>query len=390
MTGNMKKASCYVVIIASMLAVLPCTAHVRANAFTVLAAYYDGSVPVSSIPASELTDVIYAFGEPGAGNVCHSPSREQAKAFSQLRRLRDAHPHLRLLLSIGGWAQAPQYSDAALTAGSRAAFARSCIEQYVIRSGFDGIDVDWEFPVHGGIPQNRHRPEDRANVTALMLELRKQLNALGSARHRHYYLTIATPTGRWQYGGAYDPSDSYDLRAIARIADWLNVMTYDMNNIFSPVSSFNTPMREDVDDPAPALQRRWNNVTAAVQYYEQHGVPAQKIVLGMAFYGRGFTGVRSKNAGLYSKYAGGFQETPWSVVKARFLTDHAWRKYWSRTAQAPWLYNARTHVFFSYDDPRSMAIKAAFVRRSHLLGTMFWVFGEDDGQQSLLHALEGR
>jgi chitinase len=167
-------------------------------------------------------------------------------------------------------------------------------------------------------------------------------------------------------------------------------MTYDMNNIFSPVSSFNAPMHADPNDPTPALQRRWDNVTGAVQYYEEHGVPASKIVLGMAFYGRGFTGVAAKNAGLYSKYGGGFPETPWNVVKRQFLNDPAWQKHWSTTAQAPWIYNEHTHVFFSYDDPRSMAIKAAFVRSKHLRGAMFWVFGEDDSQQSLLRALEDR
>jgi chitinase len=376
---------CYVAL---LYAVLTSSARAADTARPILAAYYMGDVAVSSIPADALTDVIYAFGEPGAGNICHAPDKKQTRTFSQLRSLRAKYPHLRLLLSIGGWAQAPQYSAAALTPNSRSAFARSCIHQYVVSSGFDGIDVDWEFPVHGGIPQNPHRPQDKANATALMSELRRQLDALGHARHRHYYLTIATPTGRWQYGGAYDPSDSYNLRAVARIADWLNVMTYDMNNIFSPVSGFNAPMYENPNDPSPRAQRRWNNVTGAVRYYEQHGVPAQKIVLGMAFYGRGFTGVDSKDAGLYSRYRGGYPETPWNVVKARFLTDPSWRRHWSSTAQAPWIYNTRTHVFFTYDDPRSMAIKAAFVRRAHLRGAMFWVFGEDDSANALLHALK--
>ncbi len=354
-----------------------------------VAAYYfdDGSFPVSKIPAADLTDLIYAFGEPGAGNICHPPSAAQSKTFAQLRKVREAHPQLRLLISIGGWAAAPQYSDAALTPKSRAAFARSCIQEYIVRSGFEGIDIDWEFPVHGGIPQNPHRPQDRANVTALLAEIRSQLDALGRANHRHYYLTVATPTGRWQYGGAYDPSDSYDLHAIAQSADWLNVMTYDMNNIFSPYSSFNTPLSADPNDPTPALERRWDNVSGAVKYYKANGVPAEKIVLGFAFYGRGFTGVSSKNGGLYSKYKGGFDETPWSVVKSKFLTDPAWQKHWSTTAQAPWIYNTRTHVFFSYDDPRSIAIKAAFARREHLRGVMFWVLGEDDAEGSLLHAL---
>jgi chitinase len=356
----------------------------------VLAAYYFASAgtPVSSIPANKLTDVIYAFGEPGSGNVCHAVSTQQQRDFAQLRALRAAHPHLRLLLSIGGWGAAPQFSAAALTPASRRAFAASCIRQYVVNNGFDGLDIDWEFPVHGGVPQNPHRPQDRADVTLLLREIRAQLDALGAQRHRHYFLTIATPAGTWQYGGAYSPSDSYDLGAVARTVDWLNVMTYDMSNIFSPYSTFNTPMYPDPRDPTPAKQRALDNISGAVRFYERHGVPADKIVLGMAFYGRGFRGVSSKNAGLYSKFTGGYPETPWKIVKTRFLTNPAWQRYWSPTAEAPWLFNAKQHVFFSYDDPRSMAIKAAFVRRAHLRGAMFWVFGEDDAAHSLLNALQ--
>jgi chitinase len=358
----------------------------------VLAAYYCGEsvhcsppLPVSAIPADSLTDLIYAFGEPGADNECHRPGHAQANEFAQLRELRRSHPHLRLLLSIGGWGGAPQFSNAALTPRSRRAFAQSCISEYVVRSGFDGIDIDWEFPVHGGIIPSR--PQDRTDATALLREIRTQLNALAATTHRQYYLTIAAPAGTWQQGGAYSPADSYDLRAVAGIVDWLNVMTYDMNNIFSPVSAFNAPLRMDPHDPAPAAQRKLDNLTGAVQFYESHGVPASKIVLGMAFYGRGFTDVSATNAGLYSKFKGVFPETPWSTVKTRFLTDPAWQKHWSGTAQAPWIYNTRTHVFFSYDDARSMAIKAGFVRQAHLRGAMFWVLGEDDAQQSLLQAL---
>ena len=369
---------------ALLLSAIPLCAHA---ARPVTAAYYDPDVPASRLPVNDLTDIIYAFGEPGAGNICHAPSQGQANTFAPLRALRAAHPGLRLLLSIGGWGNAPEFSDAALTPQSRAAFARTCIDQYIVRNGFDGIDIDWEFPVHGGVLQNPHRPQDRANVTALLAEMRRQLDVLGAANHRHYYLTIAMPTGRWQQGGPYDPSDSYDLGAVARIVDWLNVMTYEMNNTFGPYSNFNTPMYEDPNDPTPERQKRWNNVSASVRYYEMHGVPANKIVLGMAFFGRGFNGVSSKNGGVFSKYTGGFAETPWETVESRFLTDPAWQQHWSNSAQAPWLFNTRTHTFFSYDDPRSMRIKATFVRLQRLRGIMFWVFGQDDAKNSLLHAL---
>jgi len=350
-----------------------------------IVAYYDGGMPVAAIPVQHLNTLIYAFEEPNAAGRCARPSGTQQHTIAQLRQLRRRHPGLTLLVSIGGWDQAPEYSNIALTPASRAAFARSCVRRMIAQDHFDGIDLDWEFPVHGGM--NRSRPQDRADATALVRTLRRQLDTLGARTHRHYLLTIATPAGTWQEGGAYSVSDSYDLAAIAPEVDWFNVMTYDMNTIFSPVSGFNTPLRADPHDPEPQPERARDNLLGAVRYYEAHGVPAEKILLGIAFYGRGFKGVSARRAGLYSKYTAGFPETPWKTIAAHMLSSPAWVRHWSATAEAPWLYNARRHIFFTYDDPHSLGIKAAFVRHEHLRGVMIWVLGEDDARDSLLRAL---
>jgi chitinase len=342
-------------------------------------------MPVSQIPAAQINDLIYAFGEPDDAGMCTPPTAAQSGTFAALRKLRQAHPGLRLIVSIGGWDAAPQYSDIALTDRSRGKFAASCVQTFLAQQGFDGIDIDWEFPVHGGM--SRSRPQDRANATALVREFRRQLDARGREQHRHYFLTVATPAGTWQQGGAYSVSDSYDLAALARSADWLNVMTYDMNTIFSPVSAFNTPLAADPRDPAPAPERSLDNLTSAVSYYESQGVPAARIMLGIAFYGRGFNGVSPQDDGLYSKYTGGYAETPWKTIRAQFLTSADWVRHWSATAQAPWLYNAKQHIFFTYDDPLSLGIKADFARREQLRGVMIWVLGEDDPGNSLLQAL---
>lgn len=350
-----------------------------------IAAYYTGDTPVTAIPAAKLDALLYAFGEPDAKGLCAATTPAQLRLFADLRTQRAAHPKLKLLISIGGWGQAPQYSDLALTAATRAAFAASCIREFIVGQGFDGIDLDWEFPVHGGM--NKSRPEDKTDATALIQELRRQLDALGAKDHKHYYLTAAVPAGTWQQGGTYSASDSYGLAIIAKSLDWLNVMTYDMNNIFSPVTGFNAPLEADPSDPTPEPQRGRDNLAGAVQYFEAEGVPADKIMLGVAFYGRGFTGAAPLHAGLYSKYAGGYDETPWKTVSQKFMPDPDWQHHWSDTAEAPWLYDSKTRVFFSYDDPRSMGIKAAFIRDHKLKGAMVWELGQDDAENSLLDAL---
>jgi chitinase len=366
-----------------LIGLVASSAH--AEAAQQVAAYYDGGMPVSQIPAAQIDDLIYAFGEPNDAGVCTPPTAAQSGSFAALRELRKEHPGLRLIVSIGGWDAAPQYSDIALTDRSRSRFVASCAQAFLVAQGFDGIDLDWEFPVHGGM--NRSRPQDRADVTALVREFRRQLDALGRGKHRHYLLTVATPAGTWQQGGAYSVSDSYDLATVARLADWLNVMTYDMNTIFSPLSGFNAPLEADPRDPAPEPARSRDNLTSAVRYYESHGVPAGKIMLGVAFYGRGFIGVSPQNDGLYSKYSTVYAETPWKTIRSQLLTSPNWVRHWSTTAQAPWLYNGSQHIFFSYDDPLSLGIKADFVRHEHLRGVMIWVLGEDDPGNSLMNAL---
>ena len=353
-----------------------------------IAAYYDGGMPVSQIPASEINDLIYAFGEPNDAGACIPVTAAQAATFAALRKLREKHPGLHLMVSIGGWDAAPQYSDIALTDRSRSRFAASCVQEFLVKEGFDGIDIDWEFPVHGGM--NRSRPVDRADATALVREFRRQLDVLGRGKHRHYLLTVATPAGTWQRGGPYSVGDSYDLAALVRSVDWLNVMTYDMNTIFSPLSAFNAPLAADPRDPTPQPARSLDNLTSAVRFYESRGVPAAKIMLGVAFYGRGFIGVSPQGAGLYSKYTKGYDETPWKIIRSQFLTSPYWVRHWSATAQAPWLYNATQHIFFTYDDPMSLGIKAEFARREQLRGVMIWVLGEDDPGNGLLSALTSR
>lgn len=356
-----------------------------ATAAPPIAAYYDGNTATAHLPINNLSYVIYAFTEPTDTFECAAPTHKQRRQLAALRQLRHDNPHLKVLISIGGWDAAPQFSDIVTHAQSRTLFARSCIERYIIGQKLDGIDLDWEFPVHGGM--NKSRPSDRANFTKLARDIRAQLDKLGAANDRHYLLTAAVPAARYEKDGPYVVTDSYNLKALTPVLDWFNVMTYDFGTAFSPVSNFNQPMYANPNDPTPEPQRKWNNVTGAVTFFEAHGVPASKIMLGVGFYGRGFVGVSSQNAGLYSQYDTTFSFSPWRKIRAEYLDSPDWTRHWSDTAQAPWLYNTDKHVLLSYEDPKSMGIKAKFIRDKGLKGAMIWEIGLDDAQHSLLNAL---
>jgi chitinase len=228
----------------------------------VLAAYfadYDPNFNADQIPGDRLTDVIYAFGAIDANDRCalgdpaadlerHFPGTRRALGapggdFGQLELLKARYPKLETEISIGGWSGSDRFSDAASTAAKRRALVRSCIELF-LRSWpglFDGIDIDWEFPVAGGAPGTPARRADRADATALLEQFRSQLDQLGAATHRHYLLTAALPAYR-SPGGGYTPATSWDLRAVARTVDWINLMTYDLSNR-APLTDFESTTR---------------------------------------------------------------------------------------------------------------------------------------------------
>jgi chitinase len=356
----------------------------------VIGAYYAGwnsaTYPVAQIPADRITHLFYAFSTIKDGRCVVGGNA--AADFAALAELKRAHPHLRTVISVGGWG-AGGFSDAALTPASRRQFASSCLalffDQY--RGSFDGVDLDWEFPVYGGPTEITDRPEDRRNMTLLAQEFRRELDRLGRQRDAHYLLTAALPAGRLQTDGPYDPAVSFDLRALGRVLDFINLMTYDMGTGFSPVSTFNAPMREVADDPLGQPMRRWNNVTNAVQYYRDHGVPADRLVLGVPFYGRGFQVVaEGPNHGLYQKYDATFWPGGWKNIK-ELLNDPQWTLHWHPVAETPWLYNAAQRRFLSFENPKSIGIRAQHAKTSGLLGTFMWELSDDDAQHSLLTAM---
>src|SRR5258708_189215 len=159
---------------------------------------------VTDIPADELTDLNYAFINLSNSGECVSgdewgdmgylyPGDLQSEPlrgnFKQLRVLKKVHPKLHILMSIGGWTWSDKFSNAALTPESRAKLVRSCIG-FMKRYGFDGIDIDWEFPVSGGLVKENRRAQGKKNFTLLLSGFWQQMDLQGK---RHLLTTPAPP-----------------------------------------------------------------------------------------------------------------------------------------------------------------------------------------------------
>jgi chitinase len=332
---------------------------------------------VEQIPADELTHVNYAFAIIDKDGECAMRMPELAKAnFPKLVQLKKKHPHLRTLISVGGWADSERFSDAALTDESRWTFARSCAD-FVAEHQLDGVDIDWEFPVSGGDKDHVARPEDKRNFTLLLAELRKQLDSRGTTDGNHYLLTIAAPAS----GLA-----RMEVEQIHPLLDFINLMTYDFAGDWSDTTGFNAALH-----PVPGHPEQ-PSASASVDAYRKAGVPAKKIVLGVPFYGRGWVGVRDENNGLFQPRdraaAKGQRVGPDEYKEIQADRDaKAGKRFWHEQAKVPWMWNPQTRVFVSYDDPESLRAKAQYARDRKLGGVMFWELEHDDEQSSLLHAL---
>ena len=272
-------------------------------------------------------------------------------------------------MSVGGWTLSGEFSDIALTDARREAFVADCV-QLMVDYGFDGIDVDWEYPVGGGLVSGR--PEDTGNYTLLMEEFREQLDALGG----DHPLSIAAPA-------SLQGIANLDPAGLADSLDWINVMAYDFVGSWSDVTDLHAPLYmlaggEEAGDGDSAL---WALLDA--------GVPASKLVLGVPYYGRAWSGVGAASGGLHQSYTG----TPWGTWESGLfdydhltediLTDPGYTRRWSDDALSPWLYSAAEGVMISYEDEESLGHKVDYVVTNDMGGIMFWELSADTDDHDL-------
>lgn len=307
--------------------------------------------------------------------------------FNQLRKLKKLHPHLRVVMSIGGWTMSDRFSDMALSAESRRTFALSCVERLILGNFapglrhpgiFDGIDIDWEYPGSAGSTQN-FRTEDTANFTALLHELRTQLDRQGAIDGRRYSLSVALPANAVHYA-------KIELAKIHAAVDLIDLMAYDFHGAWETQTGLPAALTSAPDAVAGGTGDR------ALRDYLAAGVPAGKLILGVPFYGRGWQGVPPgpRGDGLHQPATGGATGTYESGINDyRVLAqlDPAFATFRDPVGKACWRYNPTTQIFWSYDDSETLREKMHHVTTHQLGGVMCWDLGGDDAQGSLIRAL---
>ena len=286
-----------------------------------------------------MTHLNYAFGHVNDdfdGVRVDNPERLQ-----QMVALKSVNPDLKVLLSVGGWGSG-RFSEMAADDACRASFAEDCL-RVVEEFGLDGIDIDWEYPTSSAA-EISSSPDDTENYTRLMRDLRK---ALGKDR----LLTLASAAS----------AEYIDFRSIMKYVDFVNIMAYDM---------------ADAPKHHSALYESENSgpITSdmAVKAHVAAGVPIDRLVLGMPFYGRG------------------------GSLLARFndykhvVADTVYARMWDPVSMVPYLAAEDGTLLLGYEDPASLTIKCRYVIEEGMLGAMYWDYDGDtaDGDLSRTVAAE--
>ena len=300
------------------------------------AVYWESTLPDPKI----LTHINYAFGH--IENDFETLKVEKEARLKLVVALKKQNPNLKVLLSVGGW-EAGNFSEMAADEKHRKQFCKNCLTA-VTKYMLDGIDIDWEYPTSSaaGISSS---PEDTKNFTLLMKELRE---TLGKDR----LLTMASASN----------AKYVDFKDAIQYMNFVNVMTYDMGD----------PPKHN-----GALYKSSMASESCDESVAKHfaaGVPYNKIVLGIPFYGHG-DGKAFEDYVDYKDIA--VDQTKYSIQ-------------WDATAMVPYVTDATGKMVLTYDNPKSVGLKADYVRQKGLAGAMYWNIEADDASFTLGNAVASR
>lgn len=383
-----------------------------------------GNFYPKGIPAAYLTHLNFAFLDfDSSGNLVFTDKDAATGApvgmdgvtwgaanggiLNAMQDLRAKNPNLRIGVSLGGWSKSGDFSTVCANESTRANFVNN-VMKFIKYTNMDFVDVDWEYPGSVREPDlidNKNdegtanaSPADKQNFVLLLKDLRAALDKQGAELGRTYELSVALSASKSTL------ELGTDVKQIFETVDFANVMTYDMHGAWDETSGHQTGLYTNPDDPSKDAGL---SVDAAVNYLLANGAVADKIVIGAAFYTRGWQkvaqGSNPELPGLFgeaqlcnkdadqSPSRGAANEAPlkdgeggrvggvWSYrsldsLKGAFtgLTE-----YWDDAAKAPYMYSKETGAFFTYDNVRSVQEKAKYVKEKGLGGMISWMASQD-------------
>ena len=306
------------------------------------------SIPMLSTDDIRRLDVIYfAFVRVDGKNSDISGLTN----INRMSEIRQINPNIKIILSAasgtkGGFAAAVQNEET----------LKLCVKNLVSlvkEYDFDGLDIDWEFPSND-IERHGH--------TILLKEIRHQLDLAENSKHLQ--LSIAAGSKQWYF-------EITELSNSIQHLDYVNLMTYDVNakNYYTVHHTCTYPMKTD--------KEYQGSVKENVDVFVKNGVPAEKLIVGAAFYSRQWENVKNENNGLFA-FAGeaSIYGPNITQLKRDYINKNGYVRYWDDAAKAPYLFNGNN--FITYDDDESLIHKCRYVKSAEIAGIMIWEYGCDE------------
>ena len=323
---------------------------------------FRGLVNTDSINVSRLSHINYAFVDVKDNRAWLHNEVTDTMNLRKLSELKLKKPDLKILISLGGWSWSKNFSDAVLTDSSTRNFANSCID-IMAKYKLDGVDIDWEYPGLRG-DNNKFRPEDKEHYTLLFKYLREGLDNLSKSTRNTYLVTTAV-------GASQSYIDHTEMDKVQLYADYINIMSYDYKGPNDTISGHHTNLFGSPEDLSDESSDK------SVKAFMTAGVPASKIVLGIAFYGKGWELQSADNNGLYRRTQKSVRAGGYTYLKDSLINKNGFVRYWDEKANAPYLFNAEKKIFITYDDEKSVKNKCKYVKEHDLAGVMFWEYNSD-------------
>jgi chitinase len=293
-----------------------------------------------------LTHIAHAFTKPdSSGNLIVEPD------YLYPDLVAEAHRHgVKIIMSVGGWGNCAGFPGMVASPETRSRFTMQVLD-FMNTYHYDGVDIDWEFVSN---------PVEQRNFVVFIQELSAALRA----HQPRLLLTMAAPSGN--YSGQW-----INYEEVVSSFDFIGCMTYDFHGDWSDHSGHNSPLYSCGNDPCGSFNDSF-------LYCISRSIPAEKLLLGLPFYGRSFD-----CEGPYQKFR---VSLDYGYNEVSGLLDSGWTSLWDDCAQVPMAQKPDKSVFISYDDERSIGLKCRYILEKNAGGVIIWELSQDDlnGQSPLL------
>ncbi|KAJ1848528.1 hypothetical protein LPJ73_003946 [Coemansia sp. RSA 2703] len=354
--------------------------------------YYPNWVDMPKLNLTKYTHVNFAFAIPQTdGSIVYDNQNTMPGLVKQVHAA-----NAKAIISIGGWTGSFLFSTLLKDATTRSSFLTNIVS-YVKKYNLDGVDIDWEYPGRIGDDCNAFDAEnDAKNYLSFLQDLRTKLDFTFGRRNKLITMAVSVRL----FNDANGPLS--DVSAFAKVTDYINLMTYDIGGPWNPTTGPNAPLQYA---PGQGVQF---SVASGIDAWNNAGWPTSQMNVGIPFYGYAMTAQVNMANNTTNMYAPNSDTVPqgdkddilaidscaggpavysgqwqWKHLRDQGLLSSPttakapWIRTWDATTSTPWLFNPKTNIFITYDDPQSIYQKINYVASRGLAGSMVWSMDMD-------------